>query len=114
MATNEDTYEGWTNRETWAVALWINNEQGWQTDVHDVIRTEQDSINSRGALGEVFDARSCGELVKDNVEAVLSGDEYDNLHEAHKISQDVGSLWRVNWDELGAAFLADVNSTDAL
>ena len=26
----DTTYNGWTNRETWLVALWINNEQGWQ------------------------------------------------------------------------------------
>ena len=25
---NEKTYNGWTNYETWAVGLWIDNEQG--------------------------------------------------------------------------------------
>ena len=26
-ATNPDTYNGWTNYETWAVALWIDNDE---------------------------------------------------------------------------------------
>lgn len=27
MPTDDKTYNGWTNYETWAVALWIDNEQ---------------------------------------------------------------------------------------
>jgi hypothetical protein len=34
----DETYEGWTNRETWAVALHINNDQGWQESVHEALR----------------------------------------------------------------------------
>lgn len=31
MTTTQDkTYNGWTNYETWAVKLWIDNEQGSQ------------------------------------------------------------------------------------
>lgn len=26
----DETYQGWTNRETWWVALWLNNEAGLQ------------------------------------------------------------------------------------
>jgi hypothetical protein len=25
--TTDEKYQGWTNRETWCVALWLNNEQ---------------------------------------------------------------------------------------
>lgn len=31
MAT-EKGYQGWTNYETWAVALWIHNEEYWQVE----------------------------------------------------------------------------------
>lgn len=36
MATK--TYNGWTNYETWAVALWIDNEEGSQNYWQDEAR----------------------------------------------------------------------------
>ena len=32
----DTTYNGWTNRATWLVALWLNNDQGSQTEAMDV------------------------------------------------------------------------------
>lgn len=29
---SENTYEGWTNRETWLVNLWLTNEEGLYRD----------------------------------------------------------------------------------
>ena len=34
-------YQGWTNRETWLVALWLNNEQGLQDTAQSIARTTQ-------------------------------------------------------------------------
>lgn len=31
-----DEYQGWTNRETWAAALWINNDQGLQEEAMEL------------------------------------------------------------------------------
>ena len=30
MTTTDDTYNGWTNKATWLVKLWIDNDQGTQ------------------------------------------------------------------------------------
>lgn len=31
MAQNDKRYNGWTNYETWATALWLDNDEGTQT-----------------------------------------------------------------------------------
>src|SRR5881394_2109748 len=54
-----EEYNGWTNRETWAVALWINNEQGSQESVHDLVRElveqHQREQDDRAEVGRRYD-----------------------------------------------------------
>jgi len=87
--TNVDTYEGWTNRETWAVALWINNDREWQESVHEAIRAEWTAGHF-----SADQPHRVGEIVQQNVEDTLDRD-------------DIGIMWRVDWSEIGAAFLTD-------
>ena len=96
-----DTFNGWSNRETWAVALHINNDQAWQNDVLTAI------AEALASSTELF-ACEAGDIVRVNVEDML-----DSLggHGAYEVFQsvrdDLGSLWRVDWHELGATFLRD-------
>lgn len=121
MATDE-RYQGWANRETWAVALHINNDQGWQESVHEALRAATDEINdvSFPELGEDHvtraRARNAGEIVRENVERVVCFDfgREDDTMPSNLSSDLVGrSLDRVDWEELGAAFLADIAELDA-
>jgi hypothetical protein len=35
-------YNGWKNYETWAVALWIDNEQAWQEQAQEMAQRARD------------------------------------------------------------------------
>ena len=75
-----DTYQGWTNRETWAAHLWLTNSQFMYRSV-------------RGMNAE---------RLRDFCEGLsFARDEADFVRE-------IGSLWRVNWDEISKALAGDV------
>lgn len=108
---SDDRYNGWTNRETWAVALYINNDEGWQESVLEELR-QRDADLRENYDGERLNSYGAGELIRENVEQVLWGDhvgDTEHVNEAVMMAiEDIGSLWRVNWTELGAAFLEDL------
>lgn len=108
----DETYEGWSNRETWAVALHINNDQGWQNDVLNALREDVESHADDNYTQNEYDA---GAIIRENVEEILtpSRDRAGNAvlaPFAWSALEDIGSLWRVNWTELGAAFLEDIEA----
>ncbi len=107
MTRAEDTYNGWTNRETWGVALWINNEQGWQDSVHDALREALTMQTDR------LTASKAGEIVRENIEQTLDMLLDAGQHDTFRnIRDDLGSLWRVDWREIGASFLRDMQEQD--
>src|SRR5690242_7741005 len=73
---SRERYNGWTNRETWAVALHINNDQGWQESVHEALRTGnvQPPEEAEGTPWPPMPAWQAGEIVRENVEAMLDSD----------------------------------------
>lgn len=49
---DKDKYEGWANYPTWAVALWIANDQGeyeyWKEQAVDAMANATDDVKARG------------------------------------------------------------------
>lgn len=94
-----ETYAGWTNRETWAVALHINNDAGWQAEVIDLFRA---GVRDGGwAEG----CREAADALAGQVEATLELLTDMCSDAAWVVFRDVGSLWRVDWLELADSFL---------
>jgi hypothetical protein len=56
--TRDETYNGWTNKATWLVKLWIDNDQGEQESWHAVARV---AVNNGGPY-------ALSELLKDHYE----------------------------------------------
>jgi hypothetical protein len=88
-----EEYNGWTNRETWAVALWIDNEQRLQAKALELAKENQ-------GQRELADA----------IESWLDGYFDQNWVQARTMREDIGSLYRVNWWELAEGYL--VKSTE--
>lgn len=86
---SDDTYNGWVNRETWAVNLWLTNDEGLYRSV-------------LSELGELPHSRYTNERedsVRSFVEHIIEETDAGRM-----IGQDIGSLWRVVWSDVVDAF----------
>lgn len=125
---SDESYNGWSNRETWAVALHLNNTeaaQNWMLHILPQVRVAiEDDGDSVLSLADRILIRVENELqegVEGAFERVLDPGAYesDSLYEyaAHDIGlshadalrmiADVGSLWRVNWREIAKSLIED-------
>jgi hypothetical protein len=114
--TNDMEYNGWTNRETWALNLWLSNDQGLYETTRERVA---EAVNEHkgdtyypyagsDAEREHYESRIAGETVKAFVAQLVDPEE--QLMTPENIITMLtyfGSLYRVNWDEIGSHFLED-------
>ena len=114
-----ETYNGWTNRETWALMLHINNDQGIQSWVHEVVREVLDTSdpNEAGEYPTIVESQ-VSDALREWVADVFSSDywreEFDSERPdwADMMRSDVGSEWRINWVECAQSLISDVSEED--
>ncbi len=105
------TYNGWRNYETWAVALWLDNEQGSYLYWRERAQEAWDNV----APGENYS----GETREDAAVAALAA----GLKEEHEEAMpDLGAtVWadlmgaalsEVDWREIAAHYIADVEKAE--
>ena len=92
-------YNGWKNYETWAVALWIDNDQGtynWSRYLAEEVREDQE--RDRDAAGQLADN------LKDWVEETmpnLGGTMWADLLNA--------AFSEIDWYEIAENYLSDMD-----
>lgn len=84
MRQNDSTYNGWANHETWAVHLWLSNDEG--------------------SYYAAREAATSDTAKRELVESIIFGDEAPA-----SLATDLlrGSLDSVDWSEIVAAFAED-------
>lgn len=113
---NDAKYNGWTNYETWAVKLWIDNDEGsytyWGEAAQEAWNDAEDKSPNQ-FMDRPANARLIlSERLKDEhdsqsdhpVFAASDGTVYADLLNA--------ALGSVNWREIADALLEDVDKTD--
>lgn len=97
-------YNGWKNRETWAVALWISNDCGLYQTVQDMAQSashpdEQDSpISATTALADAI------EMLFDEAFEDIA----EMTQEGLNMLKDIGSLYRVEWHVIASNILSEL------
>jgi len=129
MSENKEEFNGWSNRETWAAALYIQNDQGLNDQaierlsiafdrgsselrasvLADIGSIEGSTPADRRAYGIARAARS----LEIWLDMLLTGSGYREEfgsewpHALQAIASDIGSLYRINYREVVEGILSD-------
>jgi len=101
----EQEFNGWSNRETWATALWINNDQALYEIAQDYTKQELEGHDS----GEEINPYYLGETIRNWIEEdLLTLENIAGNKELFAMLTDIGSTYRVNWREIADSFLSEM------
>lgn len=96
-------YNGWTNRETWAANLWIDNDQALYELAQDYAKQELEGHDT----GEEINPYHLGETIRSWFEDdLLTLENIAGNQALFNMLTDIGSLYRVNWREIADYQLA--------
>lgn len=95
-----EEHNGWKNRETWAAALHLSNDEYLYNFCRELC-----SEGKRWSCGDRIEA-----FVTEHTDMILHPDPDDYLIGAHlwrNLLADVGSLWRVEWADVAESFMPE-------
>jgi len=100
METQE--YQGWSNRETWATMLHIDNDEVLLETAMDYTRQELEGHDE----GEEINPYYLGETIKSWIQDdLLTLENVAGNQGLWLMLTDIGSLYRVNWKEIAESLI---------
>lgn len=120
MADDDKKYNGWTNYETWNLALWMDNEQGsynfWREQAQEA--WEAADAPSANALLTGREPFTREEKAKIAISHTLKDHFEEQMADMLDASGQSGSMWadllgaalsEVNWPEVAGNMIEGVN-----
>lgn len=99
----DQTYNGWTNYETWNVALWLDNEEGSYHYVRDLLA---DAIETHGPDSDDSDAAMFA--FADSIEEMVT-DSAPDLGATMFADLLGAALSEVSWTEIARSIMDEVS-----
>jgi hypothetical protein len=100
------TYNGWSNYETWAVKLWLDNDEGtynyWSDRAKEIIRDPR--------LSEYL---TIEQTARQDLADELKREHEENAPEVSGVFSDLlnAALSEVEWSEIAESMLADAKES---
>lgn len=104
MSEKDTTYNGWTNYETWAVALWIDNDQYTAERAREMTREIGDEPRINKLTGRDQTAYELGKALREWVEEEMLPALGDASLQADLLGAAVSE---VNWQEIAENYLSE-------
>jgi hypothetical protein len=113
-AAQPKTYNGWANYETWAVKLWIDNEEGtynyWRDHAREILDGWRSSDKTHWhdwQQGFTPEERAALQLAEN-----LKGEHQEALPGLQGFAADLlnAAMSEVNWHEIAESLLDDVQN----
>jgi len=109
MSDKDTTYNGWRNYETWAVALWIDNEQGTAERARELTKEYAEEPQVNKLTGRDQTAYQLGKAIREWVEEEMLPALGDASLQADLLGAAVSE---VNWYEIAEHYLADLPTAE--
>src|SRR5439155_26953515 len=109
MSSEDKTYNGWSNYETWCVNLWLSNDEGTyrhcRSRARDDTNTAEDSSRVREGIWTIEEATRF--QLADALKEFL--DERNPIAAQASVFTDLinSALCEVDWHEIADAFLEE-------